>query len=264
MAELKAEWTKRVNANLAASERLKHHKELWQRALGPDPEKLTRPSELELLAAQKAAVALQRMLEKSEIGQQHADVEALVEECVAAAATLRLATWDAIRRERFSVTPEGLFNALARTADSLLARTHSDDVRRQVFLAEPLPGEGGGQYLPPSSPIRRDKYGLDLEEFKDKSGHAPHNWHKSVRQASAVIMDTMRALLELHYDDVHVERWRKKYGDEHKKAPERKGCHKVFSSVADGRRRKLNQSLELPETVKAILRRPEDEMSIPK
>jgi len=264
VAKLKTEWTKRVDANVAAVARLKHHRDLWQRALGPDPEKLARPSEVDLHAAQKAAAALQRMLEKCEIGKEHEHVEALVEECVAAAETLRLATWDAIWRERFSVTPEGLFNELARTADSLLARTDADDARRQVFLAEAMPGEGDGQYLPPSSPIRKDKYGLDLEEFKDKSGHAPQNWHKSVRQASAIIMDDMRALLELHYDDVHVERWRKRHGDDKERAPERRGAHKVFSSVAQGRRKKLNQSVELPDAVKGILRRPEDELSMHK
>ena len=43
-----------------------------------------------------------------------------------------------------------------------------------------------------------------LEEFKEKSGHTPQSWHKSVRQASAVIIDCMRAQLDIHYDDNHV------------------------------------------------------------
>ena len=92
--------------------------------------------------------------------------------------------------------------------------------------------------------MRRDKYGLDLEEFKDKAGHAPQNGHKSVRQAGAVIIDDMRAQLEMHYDDIHVKRWLQKHGHGEGRPPKRKGTHKVFASAVDARRKKLNQSIE--------------------
>ena len=108
---------------------------------------------------------------------------------------MKVLTWEAIRRERFSITPEGLFDELARTAESLLSRADDDTARREQFLSEAIPGEADGEYIPPTSPMQRDKYGLDLEEFKEKSGHAPQNWHKSVRQASAIIIDDMRARL---------------------------------------------------------------------
>ena len=144
----------------------------------------------DLHAAQQAAQALQRMLDRREGGAEDANLEALVQDCVEATKCLKVVTWEAIRRERFSITPEGLFDELARTAESLLSRADDDTARREQFLSEAIPGEADGGYIPPSSPLQRDKYGLDLEEFKEKSGHAPQNWHKSVRQASAMTLMT--------------------------------------------------------------------------
>ena len=74
-----------------------------------------------------------------------------------------------------------------------------------------------------------------------------------------IIIDEMRTLLELHYDDVHLQKWRAKHANSQKKMPDRKGTHKVFASVAQTYRKKLNQCTELPGSVKAIFRCPEDE-----
>ena len=74
----------------------------------------------------------------------------------------------------------------------------------------------------------------------------------------------MRALLEMHYDDVHVESWRQKHGHGEGRPPKRKGTHKVFASVVHSRRKKLNQGVALPESVTNIFRRPEDELSLHK
>ena len=85
------------------------------------------------------------------------------------------------------------------------------------------------------------------------------NWHRTLRQTKVIIIDEMRTLLELHYDDVHLQRWRAKHADSQKKMPDRMGTHKVFASVAQTYRKKLNQCTELPGSVKAIFRCPEDE-----
>ena len=204
------------------------------------------------------------MLDRCEVGEVDANLEALVQNCVEATKSLKILTWEAIRRERFSITPEGLFDEQARTAESLLSRADHDTARREQFLSEAIPGEADGGYIPPTSPMQRDKYGLDLEEFKEKSGHAPQNWHKSVRQASAIIIDDMRARLEMHYDDVHVERWRQTHGYGEGKPPERKGTHKVFASVVHTHRKKLNQGVALHQSVTSIFQRPEDELCLHK
>ena len=111
-----------------------------------------KPSEADLHAAQQAATALQRMLDKCEVGEGHADLAALVQDCVEATACLRVVSWEAIWRERFPITPEGLFDEQTRTADSLISRADGDTARRQEFLSEAMPGEADGGYIPPSSP----------------------------------------------------------------------------------------------------------------
>ena len=73
--------------------------------------------------------------------------------------------------------------------------------------------------------------------------------------ASWIHIDEMRTLLELHYDDVHFARWKRKDG----KAPMRKGEHTVLNKVAQAYRSKLCQRLVLLKAVKDILRRPGDE-----
>ena len=78
--------------------------------------------------------------------------------------------------------------------------------------------------------------------------------------ASWIHIDEMRALLELHYDDVHYEKLKRKDG----KAPLRKGEHTVLNKVAQAYRSKLCQRLALPKSVKDTLRRPKDEDSFEK
>ena len=68
--------------------------------------------------------------------------------------------------------------------------------------------------------------------------------------------------LELHYDDVHVEKYRERGGAAN--VPARKGEHKVFRKAVNSYRKKLCQRIELPGHIKAILRRPEDEDSWPR
>ena len=100
-----------------------------------------------------------------------------------------------------------------------------------------------------------DKYGVDLDEFKLKVGKKPRTWKEAVKIASWIHIDEMRALLELHYDFVHYEKWKRKDG----KAPLRKGEHTVLNKVAQAYRSKLCQRLALPKSVKDALRRPKDE-----
>ena len=103
---------------------------------------------------------------RCEGGEGRADLAALVQDCVEATTCLRIVSWEAIRRERFPITPEGLFDEQTRTAGSLISRADGDTARRQEFLSEAMPGEADGGYIPPTSPLPKDKYGLDLEEFK--------------------------------------------------------------------------------------------------
>ena len=65
----------------------------------------------------------------------------------------------------------------------------------------------------------------------------------------------MRTLLEIHYDSVHFERWKKRDG----KAPLRRSEYHVFTSTINAHRKKLCQRLALPKDVKSILQVPRHE-----
>ena len=73
--------------------------------------------------------------------------------------------------------------------------------------------------------------------------------------AGWIHVDEIRTLLEIHYDEVHFQRWRSKDG----KAPERKGEYHVFKGTINAHRKRLCQRLQLPKDVKKILQTPRDE-----
>lgn len=82
-----------------------------------------------------------------------------------------------------------------------------------------------------------------------------------MHQVSQIIIDDMRTKLELHDDNAHLQRWRKKHANEADRAPGRRGAYWMFANAAEARRRKLNQHLELPTRVQCIPRGPDDENS---
>ncbi len=62
----------------------------------------------------------------------------------------------------------------------------------------------------------------------------------------------------MHYDDVHIEKFRGK-----KTVPRRPGEYKVFQSVAQAHRKQLCQRVALPKAVKGILRCPAAALASP-
>ena len=82
--------------------------------------------------------------------------------------------WEDLRKEKFFLTPRALYDELARTADSLNSRMAAEDTRRQQWLAAAeVPDEDR------QNPVvggTTDKYGIDLEEFKMKTGRKPKGW----------------------------------------------------------------------------------------
>ena len=151
------------------------------------------------------------------------------------------------------MTPPALYSELVRTAESLLHKRADELIRRQEWLATPV-AEMGDRAVA-VTPGQADEYGVKLDEFKLKKGKKPRTWKAAVKIASWIHIDEMRTLLEIHYDDVHFARWKRKDG----KAPLRKGEHTVLNKVAQAYRSRLCQRLVLPKVVKDILRRPGDE-----
>ena len=102
--------------------------------------------------------------------------ESKAKECIQAVAALKLLDWEAIRTERFSLTPPGLFSELVRNAEVLLRKHVEEKRRREEWLNEEIEdkkvAEGDTDVPLTRNP---DKYKLDLEEFKLKSASRPHD-----------------------------------------------------------------------------------------
>ena len=91
-----------------------------------------------------------------------------------------------------------------------------------------------------------------------KCNYRPQAMPRAVAQASEVLIDSMRSLLELHYDEVRTADWVRTHAT--KRVPARESEYKIFHKVAQLQRQRPNQQLSLPASVKNILRKPSDEL----
>ena len=240
--KLKLEWEKRILKNSRAVGVLHHHRNLWNHVAGPDPEDLLQPSSASLDEAKKASQCLQELIHMQNDEQN--DQKDFSEKIVKAVDSIKQVSWDAIRKEKFSMTPVGLFDEMVRNAEARLNRQAGEAERRKQRLAaidKPEIDDTATEVHPDCI----DRFGLNLDEFKSKSSRKPCNWQRAVIMASEIHLDEMRTLLELHYDDVHMNKWK----HENKKCT-RDGSYKIFHSVAQTHRKRLNQKITLPKKSK--------------
>ena len=154
-----------------------------------------------------------------------------------------------------------------RTAQCHLEREDDEAERRTAFLAAPVgtrenadegeaPKEGEENDAEPPLPGRGpDKYGLDIEAEFRTVRQRTRDWKLAVEQAGLV----MRTLLDLHYDDVHLQNWRKREESARKRMPTRKTDFQVFANVSYTHRRKPNVHVALPNRIKNVLLSVHDE-----
>ena len=176
-AKLRHEFEQRANENADAVSVLHNHQHLWRSVGGPEPDALFRPSTDDIENASRCCETLCSMAKAD-------DRDGLAEfsqEITRAVGNLKSVEWEDIRKEKYFLTPPGLFSELVRTATSLISRQSAEITRRQEWLtADPgvdetreIPiGHGGA-----------DRYGIDLEEFKMKTGRKPRGWKKAVQIA---------------------------------------------------------------------------------
>ena len=106
---------------------------------------------------------------------------------------------------------------------------------------------------------------VDPDEFKRADygkGVKPHGWNIAERRAEKVIQNEMRFLLELHYDDVHMQKYNKRQAsaDAIGRHKHRRGSeYNLFNKLIGNRFHRRHGSSELPDEVKEILRTPDDE-----
>ena len=115
-------------------------------------------------------------------GAQHCFVslQEFVQDIHKAVEMLRSLSWQDIHKERFSLTPPGLFGNLVRTADYQMMRHKTADERCRAWLAQAEDTaeecDKGNSSETPAPTSACDKYGIDLDVFKHKTGRKPQQW----------------------------------------------------------------------------------------
>lgn len=183
--------------NLRAAEVIHSNLNIWRMVGGPDPEALLTPTLEALAAVQDTCVHLEKLVEANK--DSHDGLGVFGEEVLRAARSLCSLEWRTIREERFHITPEGLFDEIVKNAESALRRSAGEARRRQAWLAEGDGDEDAGEAAEAEAQgvrarcARVDKYGLDLDRFVALGGRKPLGWKETVKIASWIQIDEMRA-----------------------------------------------------------------------
>ena len=240
--KLRLEHDKRLENNAAAVDRIHENRDLWFQAGGCDPDLLKKPSEQLLEHAQNVVSTLDKMLQAH--GPQNG-LDSFVEGLTQAVKKIKLCDWAAIKKDRFSLTPSGLYDAMVQAAEGLITGWGRDFQRRQTRMQKPLEqDEEALMEADNATPFvdcrRKDKYGLNIDqEFRkhENGGKRFQKWEEALKSTNEVLIDEMLTLLELHYEDIA-----------------KKKSKNIYGSVAYAHRKTLNQKLVLPQRVKDIMR----------
>ena len=193
--KLRQEWERRLENNGRSVDVLESNGQLWKHVGGPSPHLLRRPTEADVVVAHSAVNNLKRLLQKrEEAGPADDGLAAFAEEICTAVRKIKVVSWEAIHRERFPLTPLGIYGELCRNAQVLIERQAADAYRRLARLAaadiaqaeEPTQEEFEAPH-PDLKPLYyRETNGPDLEAFKMKCNYRPQAMPRAVAQASEV------------------------------------------------------------------------------
>ena len=176
-AKLRHEFETRANENANSVTVLHNNQHVWALVGGPCPNTLFRPCASDLEQAARCCEALGRIAELED----RDGLQEFSEEITRAVGNLKSVEWEDIRKEKFFLTPPALFSELVRTTTSLISRQSAEITRRQEWLTADLGIDEAREI--PISEGSADRYGIDLEEFKMKTGRKPRGWKKAVRIA---------------------------------------------------------------------------------
>ena len=128
----------------------------------------------------------------------------LAEELVTAVDALKSLDYGVIRKDKFNLTPEGVYDDLVRSLHDAAGAMTAEQARRKRWLAgDVLVADGpiGPNVAVPAS-IGADVHGCDPDAYaRPQNNRRPRDWATAVKDASLVHIDEMRTLLEMHYDE---------------------------------------------------------------
>jgi hypothetical protein len=204
---------RRLQENGRAVNIFREHEQLWSDAKGPEPAELVDPMEAAIDSARRATDLLQRLVAEGTLA--HPSLERLTKDDQAtivarlreAAHALQGTSWDVIRRQRFTCTPDGLWDEITKGVDTDAER-HRGMVSRcaaRGASAAEAPAEGAGDdededcewVVSGEGGAAAQDPRVDPDEFKRTSGRKPYNWKSAVDMASEVHISSMRLLLEV-------------------------------------------------------------------
>lgn len=120
VSRVRAEKARRVEGNRNAVEILKDYESLWLDSGGVNLQDLVDPSNLAVDVARQAADQLSRFENAHPMLQRLTpdDSKMVIRRLQQAATAVQSTGWEAIRRERFTCTPDGLWAEITKSADS--------------------------------------------------------------------------------------------------------------------------------------------------
>ena len=182
--KIKQEHENRMQKNLEAVAVLEANFKMWNLVAGPFPGYLKDPSEEALHYAYEAKRHLERIRDEQRDAPDNA--AAIAGECVRAAESLASLQMESIRRERFPMTPQMLFEGLVRNLNDLQKCTDAESLRREHWLSSE--GADMDETVRPAAFAHGDIFGCDPDVYSRPTNlqRKPKYWKKTVQQASLV------------------------------------------------------------------------------
>ena len=166
---------------------------MWMHVGGPCFDYLKDPSDEALHRAEEAKAHL--IMIKDQQADAADNAAAIAGECIKAVEALSSLNFEAIRRDRFPLTPEAIYEGFVKNMRDLTRSLEAEDVRRRDWLSMEAAVVDAEVKVPAAA--RGDKYGCDPDVFLRPANPRvkPRGWKRAVQNASLVHIDEMRTLL---------------------------------------------------------------------
>ncbi|MEC7232781.1 MAG: hypothetical protein VXW31_07580, partial [Planctomycetota bacterium] len=204
-------------------------------------------------------------------------------------AGLQSVTFPVIHAERFPATPKELYTDLVRHVEAWDKNRRDSDIRRARRIAASEANRGNDADEDDSDGSDVDEreeqdeakaerlfqknwrsappHAPDPDGFVYRSAKAPNQRKLIVRDAEELLLDEMKTLHELHYDEVLRDKAVKSLAARAEKDEEAKLAEpkirrsKVYMGIAEARLSQRHETFALPAAVKELLRSSNDEKS---
>jgi hypothetical protein len=180
--KIRTEYDSRVQRNLEAVAVLEANFKMWNHVGGPCFVYLTDPSEEALDRAHEAKECLAKLRDQPESGD---NTPAIASECIKAVDALASLNMETIRRHKFPLTPETLFECLVKNLHDLKKTADAEEKRREHWLSSMA---GDVEEVVQQARVQgQDKYGCDPDAFaRPASLKKPRSWTDAVQKAGLV------------------------------------------------------------------------------